>query len=78
MKRIYILSCALLICCVLSPAPAVEISPAEREAARNWVNAKFEAQTPDLSRQSGILVRANNVPPNPCNVSVKSVQCCSE
>jgi len=46
----------------LSPAPAPAISLAEREAARNWVSAKFEAQPPDMTRLSGIVVRANNDP----------------
>ena len=43
-------------------ALAAEVSPAEMEAAKNWVNAKFEAQKPDLTRQAGIMVKANNDP----------------
>ncbi|MCL2118492.1 MAG: alpha-galactosidase [Planctomycetaceae bacterium] len=61
MKHHRILS-AFVMCCFASTATAAEISPAEVEAAKNWVSAKFEAQKPDTVGHAGILVLANNDP----------------
>jgi hypothetical protein len=60
MKKLLVLG--TLLCTFATTAWAVEVSPADMGAAKNWTSAKFEAQKPDLTRQTGIVVKANNDP----------------